>query len=163
MDELRFSCVRLAVFDVDGVLTDGSFLLDEDGRESKRFHTQDGFGLRQLQSAGVEVAIITGRRSGAVSSRMRELDITHVFQGSREKLSVLAKLADSLGIAFAETAFVGDDIPDMKVMQAVGLPIAVANAVAPVRNIAAYVTRASGGHGAVREICDLLIAARSTS
>lgn len=158
-----FGRIKLAVFDVDGVLTDGTFLLDEDGRESKQFHTQDGFGLRQLGASGIEVAIITGRRSGAVSSRMNELNISHVFQGSRDKMSVLAKLTNSLGIDFADTAFVGDDIPDLRVMQSVGIPIAVANAVEPVKAAAAYVTRARGGHGAVREVCDMLIAARAAS
>lgn len=156
----EFARIRLAVFDVDGVFTDGTFLMDEDGRESKRFHTQDGFGIRRLLDAGFEVAIITGRRSGTVTSRMDELEVKHVIQGCRDKLSALRNLCDSIGVGLHETAYVGDDIPDLAVMQAVALPIAVANAVAEVRAAASYVTNAAGGSGAVREVCDLIVVAR---
>ena len=155
-----FASIRLAVFDVDGVFTDGTFSMDEDGRESKRFHTQDGFGIRRLLDAGFEVAIITGRRSGAVASRMDELDVKHVIQGCKDKLAALRGLCEALGIGLHETAYVGDDIPDLAVMQAVALPIAVANAVTDVCAAASYVTENPGGNGAVREVCELIVAAR---
>ena len=149
--------VRLAVFDVDGVFTDGTFLMDEDGREYKRFHTQDGYGIRQLLASGIDVAIITGRRSGAVTCRMRELDVRHVIQGCRDKAGALAGLCEALGVGYDETAYVGDDEPDAEVMRRVAYPIAVANAVASIRDLAVHVTQASGGNGAVREACDWLI------
>ncbi len=153
--------LQLVGFDVDGVLTDGRFTLDEDGQEFKTFHTQDGYGLRALIKAGVSVAIITGRRSGAVSARMRELDIEHVIQGARDKRRYFTDLCEQLGIDAAHTAFVGDDIPDIECMQAAGLGIAVANAVSAVQSAADWITQRHGGDGAVREICDRIIAARA--
>ncbi len=152
--------IRLIIFDVDGVFTDGRFTYDEDGRESKTFHTQDGYGIRALLGAGVDVAIITGRRSGAVSARMRELGIRHVIQGCRDKLGVLDELLATLEMSKANCAFVGDDIPDRAAMQHVGYAIAVANAVPEIKAIAAKVTERAGGNGAVREVCDWLLSAR---
>ena len=149
------------MFDVDGVFTDGRFTYDEDGRESKTFHTQDGYGIRCLLRAGIEVGVITGRRSGAVSARMSELGVRHVIQGCREKLGVLEQLLANLGIAPEACAFVGDDEPDLAPMQYVGTAIAVANAVPAVKARAHRVTDAAGGHGAVREVCDWLLAANN--
>lgn len=156
----RLARLRMLVFDIDGVFTDGRFLLDEDGRESKTFHTQDGFGIRRLIEAGLELAVISGRRSGAVDRRMAELGVTRVVQGCRHKVPELEALARDTSIALTETAYVGDDIPDLQAMRSCGVAIAVANAVAEVREEADYVTACSGGHGAVREIAELVLAAR---
>jgi len=156
----RLARLRLIVFDVDGVFTDGRFLMDEDGREYKAFHTQDGYGVRRLLEAGVQVAIISGRRSGAVDRRMAELGVTRVVQGCRHKIPELHALARELGIDLAEAAYVGDDLPDLEAMRACGLAIAVANAVDDIAAEADYVTARSGGHGAVREVADLVLAAR---
>ncbi|MEM1262302.1 MAG: HAD-IIIA family hydrolase [Pseudomonadota bacterium] len=153
--------VRLVVFDVDGVFTDGRITYDEDGRESKTFHTQDGFGIRRLQQTGCKIAVITGRRSGAVAARMQELGVQHVFQGCRDKLPVLEALLQELAIAASESAFVGDDVPDLPPMQHVGTAIAVANAVPEVLAMADKVTDKRGGHGAVREVCDWLMGAET--
>ncbi|HKL62555.1 MAG TPA: HAD-IIIA family hydrolase [Woeseiaceae bacterium] len=156
----RLARLRLIVFDVDGVFTDGRFLLDEDGREFKTFHTQDGYGVRRLLEAGVQVAIISGRRSGAVDRRMAELGVTRVVQGCRQKVPELRALADELDIDLAEAAYVGDDLPDLEAMRACGLAIAVANAVEAIVAAADYVTVRAGGEGAVREVADLVLAAR---
>lgn len=159
----RLAAIRLVAFDVDGVFTDGRFLLDEDGREYKSFHTQDGYGIRKLIENGIHVAIITGRRSGAVTSRMRELDIEHVYQGARNKLPVFENLCRSLSVDPAHSVYVGDDEPDLAVMEAAGVSIAVANAVSSVLNAADLTTKHSGGDGAVREICDRILALRASS
>lgn len=156
----RLARLRLIVFDVDGVFTDGRFLMDEDGREYKTFHTQDGYGVRRLLEAGVQVAIISGRRSGAVDRRMAELGVTRVVQGCRHKIPELRALADDLGVDLTDAAYVGDDLPDLEAMQACGLAIAVANAVEGVVAEADYVTARRGGDGAVREVADLVLAAR---
>ena len=156
----RLARLRLIVFDVDGVFTDGRFLLDEDGREYKTFHTQDGYGVRRLLEAGVQVAIISGRRSGAVDRRMTELGVTRVVQGCRHKVPELHAMANDLGIDLAEAAYVGDDLPDLEAMRACGLAIAVANAVEGIVAEADYVTARGGGDGAVREVADLVLAAR---
>lgn len=152
--------VRLVAFDVDGVFTDGRFYLSDDGVESKSFHTQDGFGIRQLLKAGIAVAVISGRKSQAVSKRMTELGVQHVYQGSTDKLAAFDDLTGKLGIDVAETVFVGDDIPDLPLLSKVGYPIAVANAVAAVREFCDYTTTVPGGRGAVREICELILASR---
>jgi 3-deoxy-D-manno-octulosonate 8-phosphate phosphatase (KDO 8-P phosphatase) len=156
----RLARLRLIVFDVDGVFTDGRFLMDEEGRESKTFHTQDGYGVRRLLEAGVQVAIISGRRSGAVDRRMAELGVTRVVQGCRHKIPELRALADDLGVDLTEAAYVGDDLPDLEAMRACGLAIAVANAVEGIVAEADYVTARRGGDGAVREVADLVLAAR---
>ncbi|MBT8100900.1 MAG: HAD-IIIA family hydrolase, partial [Gammaproteobacteria bacterium] len=144
-------------FDVDGVFTDGRFYLSDDGTETKAFHTQDGFGIRQLINAGIDVAIISGRNSAAVSKRMTELDVKHVFLGCKDKSAVFDKLIKELGIATAECVFVGDDIPDLPLLSKVGFSVAVANAVPAVREFCSYTTTAEGGNGAVREVCELVL------
>ena len=153
--------IELIGFDVDGVFTDGRFYLADDGVETKAFHTQDGYGIRSLLRAGVEVAIVSGRRSQAVERRMNELGVRHVVLGSRDKVASFHELRETLGVDKLRTAFVGDDLPDLALLNEVKLPFAVANAVDAVQACAAYTTRASGGFGAVREICDLLIRARN--
>lgn len=152
--------IRLIAFDVDGVFTDGRFYLSDDGVESKAFSTQDGYGIRCLVTAGIEVMVISGRTSGAVERRMTELGVRHVIQGCKDKVSAFEAIASELGIAENECAYVGDDIPDLPLLETVGFPIAVANAVDAVIAQCDYTTRAKGGSGAVREICDMLLAAR---
>lgn len=156
----RLAELRLVAFDVDGVFTDGRFYLSDDGVESKTFNTQDGFGIRQLLDAGVEVAIISGRPSGAVEKRMAELGVKHVFVGARDKIAAFGDLIANLGLSDTECAYVGDDIPDLALLERVGYSIAVANAVPQIRDCCDYTTLASGGHGAVREVCELVLAAR---
>ncbi len=155
--------VRLVAFDVDGVFTDGRFYLSDDGIETKAFNTQDGFGIRQLLKAGVEVAVISGRQSAACEIRMRELGVRHVFLGCADKTAALDELAAEIGITANEAAYVGDDIPDLPLLSKVGYAIAVANAVSAVREYCNYTTAARGGHGAVREVCELVLAAKSGS
>ncbi len=160
MSDTRLAGVKLVAFDVDGVFTDGRFYLSDDGVESKAFNTQDGFGIRQLLTAGITVAVISGRSSVAVEKRMRELDVPHVVQGCKDKVAALDEIATSAGLSAAECAYVGDDIPDLPLLEHVGLSFAVANAVEPVRARCDYTTSASGGAGAVREVCEMLLAAR---
>jgi 3-deoxy-D-manno-octulosonate 8-phosphate phosphatase (KDO 8-P phosphatase) len=155
--------LRLVAFDVDGVFTDGRFLLSDEGVESKAFFTQDGFGIRQLLKAGVAVAVISGRRSSATERRMAELGVTHVILGCSDKAAAFDALAASLDIGAGDAAFVGDDIPDLPLLSKVGYAVAVANAVPAVREYCDYVTAAPGGHGAVREVCELVLAARETA
>ncbi len=155
-----FANIRLLAFDIDGVFTDGRFYLSDDGVETKAFSTQDGFGIRRALDSGLEIAVISGRPSKAVSLRMQELGVRHVFLACKDKVAALENLATSLGITIAECAFVGDDVPDLALLNRVGLPIAVANAVTEVREACSVTTTASGGHGAVREVCDLIVAAK---
>lgn len=152
--------IKLLVLDVDGVLTDGRLWYGNSGEELKAFNIQDGLGIKLLQRAGVEVAIITGRTSQLVTRRGTELGIKHIVQGREDKLVALRALAGELDIALAEIAYVGDDLPDLSAIAAVGLGIAVANAMPYVAQHAAYKTARSGGDGAVREICDLLLQAQ---
>lgn len=155
------SNLRLIGFDVDGVFTDGRFYLSDQGVESKAFNTQDGYGIRQVIDAGLVVAVISGRQSKSVDIRMAELGVTYVIQGCENKVGALESLIEKLGIAADQTAYVGDDIPDLPVMRRSGFGIAVANAVAAVKAECDLVTVAPGGAGAVREVCDFLLAATS--
>lgn len=152
--------IRLVAFDVDGVFTDGRFYLSDDGIESKAFNTQDGFGIRQLLKADISVAVISGRESRAVEQRMNELDVPYVVQGCGNKVAALDNIAEELGIVAAECAYVGDDLPDLPLLQHVGFSIAVANAVEVLREQCDYTTSASGGCGAVREVCELVLSVR---
>lgn len=163
MSSTDFSRIRLVAFDVDGVFTDGRFYLSEDGVESKAFHTQDGYGIRQLLNEGIQVAVISGRLSGAVEKRMAELGVSHVVLGCKDKVAALDEITAKLGISVAECAYVGDDIPDLPLLNHVGISIAVANAVAKLHEQCDLSTSASGGAGAVREVCELVLAARSSS
>jgi 3-deoxy-D-manno-octulosonate 8-phosphate phosphatase (KDO 8-P phosphatase) len=156
----RLASIKLVGFDVDGVFTDGRFYLSDTGIETKAFHTQDGYGVRALLAHGIDVAVVSGRRSGAVERRMQELGVPHVILGSRDKVADFTKLAQALGISMEETAFVGDDLPDLPLLNVVGLPIAVANAVHELKERCAIVTERSGGFGAVREVAERLLAAR---
>jgi 3-deoxy-D-manno-octulosonate 8-phosphate phosphatase (KDO 8-P phosphatase) len=157
---MRSAAIRLLVLDVDGVLTDGTILLGS-GEELKSFHVRDGLGLQRLMSAGIEVAVISGRRSAAVARRMAELGVHHVFQGVDDKLAVLERLQSTLGLDAGEIAVVGDDLPDLPPMRAAGLAVAVADAHADVKAAAHWITETPGGRGAVREVADRLLADRA--
>ncbi len=152
----RLAEIRLAAFDVDGVFTDGRFYLSDDGVESKAFSTQDGYGVRRLLQCGIDIAVISGRNSAAVERRMSELGVKHVYLGCSNKAEVYDTLLRDLGLTPAQTAYTGDDFPDLPLLQKAGVSFAVANAHADIRRICDITTTASGGHGAVREICDLL-------
>lgn len=153
--------IRLLVLDVDGVLTDGRLYYGPRGEALKVFHVRDGYGIVELRRAGVEVAVISGRRSPIVAARCRELGVRHVHQGVADKLAVLARLCARLRITAAACACVGDDVPDVPLLRAVALGFAVADAHDAVRRAAHVVTRLRGGHGAVREVCDHLLALRA--
>ncbi len=152
--------VRLLVLDVDGVLTDGRLHYGPGGELTKVFHVRDGHGIRALGRLGVSFAILSGRRSVAVERRARDLGIAHVLQGIDDKLAAFDRLRSRLGLSRAQCACVGDDTPDVPVMRAAGLAFAVADAHDDALAVADVVTRLRGGHGAVREICDRLVAAR---
>ena len=155
------SGVRLLVLDVDGVLTDGRLWFGPDGEIMKAFHVRDGVGIKAVLGAGIEVAIISGRRSAAVERRAMELGIRHVRQGCDNKAQVLRELLAELGVASGDAACVVDDTPDLPMMAIVALPIAVADAHPDVVAAARHVTTAAGGCGAVREACDMLIDGRT--
>jgi 3-deoxy-D-manno-octulosonate 8-phosphate phosphatase (KDO 8-P phosphatase) len=151
--------IRLLVLDVDGVLTDGRLHYGERGEQLKVFHVRDGQGIRALGRLGVGFAIISGRKSVAVERRARDLGIAHVLQGIDDKLAAFERLRTRLRLARAQCACVGDDTPDVAVMQVAGLAFAVADAHEDAIAAADVVTRLRGGRGAVREVCDRLVAA----
>lgn len=155
--------VRLLVLDVDGVLTDGRLFYGPKGELLKAFHVRDGHGIKQVAQAGITVAIISGRKSAAVLHRARGLGIRHVTQGATDKLVALRKLAKARGVPLEDCVCVGDDTPDAPILEAAGLGIAVADAHQDAVAAADLVTIRPGGHGAVREVCDWLIAARRAS
>lgn len=154
--------IRLIAFDVDGILTDGGLYLADSGEEFKRFNSLDGHGLKMLKASGVELAIITGRTSRCVELRARNLGITHLFQGVEDKLSVMQALLARLQLAPEAAAYMGDDVVDLPVMRRVGLAISVPNAPQIVRDHTHYVCQKEGGHGAVREACELIMSAQGT-
>jgi 3-deoxy-D-manno-octulosonate 8-phosphate phosphatase (KDO 8-P phosphatase) len=156
----RAARIRLAVFDVDGVLTDGKLIYAEDGHERKAFHVHDGLGLKRLLANHIEVAVITARMSMIVTERMADLGVAHVYQGQDDKLACLEQLMSALKLSPGEVAYTGDDLPDLAAMQRVGFAIAVANAHPWVRERAHWRTRLAGGAGAAREVSDLILAAQ---
>lgn len=156
----RAARIRLACFDVDGVMTDGGLYYSDGGHEAKRFHVLDGLGLKMLLESGVHVAVITARDTPAVTQRMRDLGIDHVHVGVRDKRACMQGIAESLGLALDEVLHVGDDLPDLGVMSVVGFAVTVANAHPLIAACAHWQTTRRGGDGAVREVCELLLAAR---
>ncbi len=158
----RAQAVRLLVLDVDGVLTDGRIYYGADGVELKAFNIQDGLGIKLLRTTGVEVAIITGRKSRAVETRAAELGIANVFQGVGDKRVAFEEILARLSIDATAAAGMGDDLPDLPVLRRCGLAVCVPEAPPIVRRVAHYVTDRAGGTGAVREVCDLLMAAQGT-
>lgn len=153
----RLSQVKLLALDVDGVLTDGGLYYSNSGEELKKFNVKDGQGLKLILQAGIEVAIITASTSQSVIHRARALGITHTFIGVENKISVLENLCHKLSINLEQVAYMGDDINDIPVLQAVGCPLTVADAMAANKEYATYVTQLAGGQGAVREICEYLL------
>ncbi len=149
--------IRLFFIDVDGVLTDGRITLNEQGEETKTFHARDGLGLKMIMTAGIQVVIMTGRDSRAVSHRADELGIQDVYQGVADKRALCRRILGETGIKKREAACMGDDLPDLAMFDEVGLRIAVSDAAIELRARADFVTIARGGHGAVREACEWIL------
>ena len=154
--------IRLVIFDVDGVLTDGSLFLGDDGQEYKAFNSRDGHGMKMLRGSGVEIGIITGRSSEVVRLRMESLGIQHLYQGREEKLPAFEALIGQLGLAPEQVAYCGDDVVDLPVMTRVGLAVAVQDAHALVKQHAHWITPQGGGRGAARDLCELIMQAQGT-
>jgi 3-deoxy-D-manno-octulosonate 8-phosphate phosphatase (KDO 8-P phosphatase) len=154
--------VKLVVFDVDGVLTNGQIIIGDNGEEYKAFHSRDGHGMRLLQYTGVEIAIITGRTSMVVEHRMASLGIDYVFQGQTVKLPAFEELISALNLSPEQCAYVGDDWVDLAIMSRVGLAIAVQDADNIVKRHAHWITPSKGGHGAAREVCELIMEGQGT-
>lgn len=157
----RASKIKLIIFDVDGVLTDGKLIFSANGELFKSFHAQDGLGISLLHKARIKTAIITGRTSDIVKFRSEELKITDVYQGAKNKVNAFEELKKKYALEFDEIAYVGDDLIDLPIMIKVGLACAVHNAVAEVKNIAHYASKADGGNGAVREIAEFILKAQN--
>ena len=153
--------IKLLLLDVDGVLTDGGIVIDERGVESKRFDVRDGQGITLLKRAGVEVAFVSGRSSGAVRQRARELGVKGVYQGIRNKAEIYQRIKKRIGLGDEQIAYVGDDIVDVPILRAVGLAITVPDGWPGTRAVVDYVTEAQGGRGAVREISELILTAQN--
>ena len=151
--------VRVAFFDVDGVLTDGGVYLSNEGETLKRFHILDGLGLKLLQEGGITPVVITGRDSAPLRGRLQALGVTRVHYGIEDKLAAAEKTLGELGLDWQQAAAIGDDWPDLPVLRRCAFACAPANAHAEVKACARHVTRAAGGHGAAREFCDLLLVA----
>lgn len=154
--------VRLAMFDVDGVMTDGSVYISDAGEEFKAFNTLDGHGLRMLKATGVEIAIITGRTARCVELRALNLGIGLLYQGVEDKLAIYQELLERFEFTAENTAFMGDDLPDLPVMRRCGLALTVPEAPALIKQHAHHITRSAGGRGAVREVCEILMRAQGT-
>jgi len=153
----RLERVKLLALDVDGILTDGGLYYTESGEVCKKFNVKDGKGIKLLMQAGIEVAIISANDSAATLYRAQKLGIVNCFTGVENKLTVLEDLCQKLNLSFAQVAYMGDDLNDLPVLKAVGLPLTVADAIPENRAIAAYVTELAGGKGAVREVCNLVL------
>lgn len=156
----RARAVRLAIFDVDGVMTDGTLYIGANGEAFKAFNILDGHGVKMLQSVGIATAIISGRESKMVARRAKELAIRHVKQGAKDKLAEFERLIKRLGLAPEACAYMGDDLIDLPVMRRCGFAVSVPNGAEAVRSQAHYVTRAGGGRGAVREFCEVVLRAQ---
>jgi 3-deoxy-D-manno-octulosonate 8-phosphate phosphatase (KDO 8-P phosphatase) len=159
-NEKRLKNIRALFFDVDGVLTDGSIIYGNSSEDIKIFNVKDGLGIRLLMGEGIKVGIVTGRRSGALVHRCNNLGINLLFDGVKNKAALVEPIAEATGVPAEQTAFVGDDLPDIALMRMVGLSIAVADAESAVINAAQAVTLSKGGHGVAREICETILTAR---
>ncbi|RUO62451.1 3-deoxy-manno-octulosonate-8-phosphatase KdsC [Pseudidiomarina insulisalsae] len=154
---VSLQAIKLVIFDIDGVFSDGRIYLGNDGEELKAFHTRDGFGVKALLNSGVQVAVITGRQSHIVEQRMRALGVTEIYQGTTEKLAVYQKLASKYDLTDAAIASMGDDVPDVLMIQRAGIGVATQDAHPWVQQQADYITSMRGGFGAVRELSDLIL------
>lgn len=152
--------IKLLICDVDGVFSDGLIYMGNQGEELKTFHTRDGYGVKSLMNAGIEIAIITGRQSQIVENRMKALGIKLIYQGQDDKVKAYHDICQQLGIAPDQTGYIGDDLIDWPVMEKVALKVCVADGHPLLVQRANYVTTIKGGHGAVREVCDLILQAR---
>ena len=152
--------IKLVVFDVDGVLTDGALFLGDDGQEYKAFHSRDGHGMKMLQATGVEIGIITGRTSRVVELRMESLGIRHVYQGQLDKRPAYDRLKQELGLSDAQIAYVGDDVVDLPLLTRAGLAVAVQDAHPLVKQHTHWQTPSAGGRGAARDVCELVMEAQ---
>jgi len=157
---MRAKKIKLLLLDVDGVLTDGTLIYSHEIGEAKGFNTQDGFGMRMLQDAGVVIGLITARTSEAVSRRAKDLKLAHIYAGHDDKISAFTEILQKTGLTAEQTAYMGDDLLDLPVILKCGCSFAPANGVAEVRQRVHYVTEQAGGHGAVREACELILEAR---
>ncbi|MFP6736463.1 MAG: HAD hydrolase family protein [Rhodospirillales bacterium] len=160
MDDIlkdRLAGLKLLSLDTDGVLTDGGLYYTDAGDEMRKFNVKDGMGMRMLQSAGVEVVIITASSAPAIAHRGHRLGLEHVYLETEDKLAALVALCDKMGIDLDQVAHVGDDVNDLPVLEAVGCPMSVADAMPAAKDAALYVTQKNGGDGAVREVCDLIL------
>lgn len=158
----RAKQIKLLVLDVDGVMTDGSLYFIGEGEALKVFNCHDGHGIRMLRRSGVEVALISGRESPALETRAHDLGIKFLYQGREDKINALDELLEIIDLDYQHIAHLGDDLPDLPIIRRVGLGMAVANAYPLVKEHAIWCTRANGGHGAVREACDFIMAAQNT-
>lgn len=153
--------IKLLICDVDGVFSDGLIYMGNEGEELKTFHTRDGYGVKSLMNAGIEIAIITGRRSQIVENRMKALGISLIYQGQDDKVKAYRDICDKLNISPQHTGYIGDDLIDWPVMEQVALKVCVADGHPLLAKRANYVTVIKGGNGAVREVCDLILQARN--
>jgi 3-deoxy-D-manno-octulosonate 8-phosphate phosphatase (KDO 8-P phosphatase) len=160
--DARAAKIKLIIFDVDGVLTDGALYLNDAGQEMKAFFSLDGHGLKMLRKSGVTIAIITGRDSPLMRHRAKNLNIEHLYQGVEDKLEAFSALTVQLGVATEQIAAMGDDVVDLPMMRRSGLSIAVPAAMDSVKHYAHYVTQLPGGKGAVREVCERIMRAQGT-
>lgn len=159
MTDLASKCraIELLLSDVDGVMTDGRIIYDNQGIETKRFHVRDGVGIKLWQKSGNRFGIITQRSSNAVKIRASELDVSLVRQGAADKMAALHEIIEKLGLELHQVGYIGDDLPDLPVLRAVGIGAAVADAAPEVRQAADYITSLPGGHGAVRETVEMIL------
>ena len=158
----RAARIKLLIFDVDGVLTDGGLIMDKEGHEYKQFNSRDGHGMKMLQETGVPIAIITGRSSAVVEHRMNGLGVKYLYQGQHDKRIAFADLLELLALQPEQVSYVGDDVVDLPVMRQVGLAVAVQDAHGLVKKHAHWQTPSAGGRGAARDICELIMEAQGT-
>lgn len=156
----KAKAIKLVIFDVDGVLTDGSLFLGDGGEEYKAFNSRDGHGMKMLQSTGIKIGIITGRTSDVVEHRMRSLGIEHVYQGKLDKLPAFEELCQQTGLAPEQIAYVGDDVVDLPILVRVGLAIGVQDAHPLVKQHSHWLSPSNGGRGAARDVCELILHAQ---
>jgi 3-deoxy-D-manno-octulosonate 8-phosphate phosphatase (KDO 8-P phosphatase) len=152
--------IKMLILDVDGVMTDGRIIIDDEGHELKNFDVRDGHGLKIIQRYGIKIAILTGRKSEVVNHRAQDLEIKEIYQGALNKKEVFQKILLKNNLAASAVAFMGDDIIDIPVLRNVGFSVAVADAVDMVKKSVDYVTKHKGGHGAVRELCEMILQAQ---